>query len=344
MKRSHQSRVIALIFMGFCTMNLQAGEVLDRVRHSGEVRCGITDANLPGLSMRDASGRWVGFWVDLSRAIAAASVGDPEAVRFVPATESTRADALRNNVIDVMSANTTWTLSREAGTGIRFVGPLFYDGQGFLVRADSKIRDLKSIGSAKVGVRDGTTTHQNLLELIKGSYPKLIPVPLQSAKGLIESLALRKCDLMTADRTILLTTRITSGLDKEEFILLPEIVSKEPLGLTIRDDDSEWYNIVHWSMLVMITAEEKGITSTNLDSFRNSTDPEIRRLLGLEGRPADAGRFHDSGQSRGIPFTRSSRKKVRQDCPFRSSPAGGNVAIVPGKPGHCLHRARLWQD
>lgn len=275
--------VIAVIVIGFGSMNLQAGEVLDRVRQSGEVRCGITDANLPGLSMRDASGKWVGFWVDLCRAIAAASVGDPEAVRFVPATESTRAAALRGNAIDVMSANTTWTLSREAGTGIRFVGPMFYDGQGFLARADAKFKDLKSVGSVKVGVRDGTTTHQNLLELIKGPYPKLIPVPLQSAKGLIESLALRKCDLLTADMTILLTSRVSSGLDKNEFVLLPEIVSKEPLGLTIRDDDPEWYNIVHWSMLVMIIAEEKGIKSTNIDSFRNSTDPEIRRLLGLEG-------------------------------------------------------------
>lgn len=283
MRRRFQIIFISFILIGFGTMSVRAGEVLDRVRQSGEVRCGVTDANLPGLSMRDATGRWVGFWADLCRAIAAASVGDPEAVRFVPATESTRAAALRSNAIDVMSANTTWTLSREAGTGIRFVGPVFYDGQGFLVRADSKIKDLKSVGSAKVGVRDGTTTHQNLLELIKGSYPNLIPVPLQSAKGLIESLSLRKCDLLTADRTILLTTRVVSGLDKKQFVLLPEIVSKEPLGLTVRDDAPEWYNIVHWSMLVMITAEEKGITSTNIDSFRNSTDPEIRRLLGLEG-------------------------------------------------------------
>lgn len=283
MKRCFQIMIITVILAGFCTMNSQAGEVLDRVRQSGEVRCGVTDANLPGLSMRDASGRWVGFWVDLCRASAAASVGDPEAVRFVPATESTRAAALRGNAIDIMSANTTWTLSREAGTGIRFIGPMFYDGQGFLARADAKFKDLKSVGSVKVGVRNGTTTHQNLLELIKGPYTKLIPVPLQSAKGLIESLALRKCDLLTADMTILLTTRVTSGLNKDEFVLLPEIVSKEPLGLTIRDDDPEWYNIVHWSMLVMIIAEEKGITSTNIDSFRKSTDPEIRRLLGLEG-------------------------------------------------------------
>lgn len=283
MKRHFKIMVISVIIIGFGAASVQAGDVLDRVRQSGEVRCGVTDANLPGLSMRDASGKWVGFWVDLCRAIAAACVGDPEAVRFIPATESTRAGALRANAIDVMSANTTWTLSREAGTGIRFVGPVFYDGQGFLVRADSKFKDLKSIGSAKVGVREGTTTQQNLMELIKTQYPKLVPVPLQSAKGLIESLALRKCDMLTADRTILLTTRVTNGLDKEEFVLLPEIVSKEPLGLTVRDDDPEWFNIVHWSMLVMITAEEKGITSTNIDSFRNSTDPEIRRLLGLEG-------------------------------------------------------------
>lgn len=283
MKRCFQIMVIAGVLIGFGATSLLAGEVLDRVRQSGEVRCGVTDANLPGLSIRDAGGRWVGFWVDLCRAIAAATVGDPDAVSFVPATESTRAAALRGNAIDVMAANTSWTLSREAGTGIRFVGPVFYDGQGFLAPADAKAKDLKSFGTAKVAVREGTTTHQNLLELIKGPYPNLIPLPLQSAKGLIESLALRKCDMMTADRTILLTSRVANGMDKEQFVLLPEVVSKEPLGLTVRDDDPQWFNIVRWSMLVMITAEEKGITSTNVDSFANSTDPEIRRLLGFEG-------------------------------------------------------------
>ena len=275
--------IITAILGGLGVPNLQAGEVLDRVRESGEVRCGLTDAKLPGFSIVESTGRWTGFWVDLCKAIAVASLGDPEAVHFVPATESTRAAALRGNAIDVMSANTTWTLSREAGTGIRFAGPVFYDGQGFLARADAKAKDLKSFGHAKVCVREGTTTQQNLQELIKGAYPDLLPVTFQSAKGLMEGLSLRKCDLMTADRAILATTRLSSGANKESFVFLPEIVSKEPLGLTVRDDDPEWFNIVHWSMLVMITAEEKGITSKNIDSFANSTDPEIRRLLGFEG-------------------------------------------------------------
>lgn len=275
--------IITAILGGLGVPNLQAGEVLDRVRESGEVRCGLTDAKLPGFSIVESTGRWTGFWVDLCKAIAVASLGDPEAVHFVPATESTRAAALRGNAIDVMSANTTWTLSREAGTGIRFAGPVFYDGQGFLARADAKAKDLKSFGHAKVCVREGTTTQQNLQELIKGAYPDLTPVTFQSAKGLMEGLSLRKCDLMTADRAILATTRLSSGANKESFVFLPEIVSKEPLGLTVRDDDPEWFNIVHWSMLVMITAEEKGITSKNIDSFANSTDPEIRRLLGFEG-------------------------------------------------------------
>lgn len=283
MKLCFQIMVIGGILVGLGATFLQAGEVLDRVRQSGEVRCGVVDANLPGFSIVESTGRWTGFWVDLCKAIAVASVGDPEAVRFVPATESTRAAALRGNAIDVMSANTTWTLSREAGTGIRFAGPMLYDGQGFLAHAGAKAKDLKSFGSAKVCVREGTTTLQNLQELIKGAYPDLIPVTFQSAKGLMEGLSLRKCDLMTADRAILATTRLSSGLPKDHFVLLPEIFSKEPLGLTVRDDDPQWFNIVHWSMLVMISAEEKGITSKNVDSFVHSTDPEIRRLLGLEG-------------------------------------------------------------
>ncbi len=282
MRQSFQNMIIVGILFGFGIPNLQAGEVLDRVRESGEVRCGLTDAKLPGFSIMGPTGKWTGFWVDLCKAIAVASLGDSEAVHFVPATESIRAAALRGNAIDVMSANTTWTLSREAGTGIRFVGPVFYDGQGFLAHADSKAKNLKSFGHAKVCVREGTTTQQNLQELIKGTYPDLTPVTFQSAKGLMEGLSLRKCDLMTADRAILATTRLSSG-DKDRFVFLPEIVSKEPLGLTMRDDDQEWFNIVRWSMLVMITAEEKGITSKNIDSFSNSTDPEIRRLLGLEG-------------------------------------------------------------
>lgn len=269
--------------VGLGATNSQAGEVLDRVRQSGEVRCGVTDAKLPGFSIVESTGKWTGFWVDLCKAIAVASLGDSEAVRFVPATESTRAAALRGNAIDVMAANTTWILSREAGTGIRFVGPVLYDGQGFLTHADAKAKNLKSFGRAKVCVREGTTTQQNLQELIKGAYPDLVPVAFQSAKGLMEGLSLRKCDLMTADRSILATARLTSGVSKDRFVFLPETVSKEPLGLSIRDDDPQWFNIVHWSMLVMIAAEEKGITSTNVDSFANSTDPEIRRLLGVDG-------------------------------------------------------------
>ena len=288
MKRCLPIMVLTGILFSFGATSLQAGEVLDRVRQSGEVRCGVVDANLPGLSIIESSGRWAGFWVDLCRAIAAASVGDPEAVRFIPATESTRATALRSNAIDVMSANTTWTLSREAGTGIRFTEPALYDGQGFLVHADAKARDLKSFGPAKVCVRDATTTLQNLQELTNGAYPHLSPVTFHSAKTLMEGFSLRKCDLMTGDRTILATTRVISGVDKDDFVLLPEIVSKEPLTLSVRDDDPQWFNIVRWSLLVMITAEEKGITSANVDSFANSTDPEIRRLLGVEGGLGEA--------------------------------------------------------
>ena len=283
MKQCFRTVVMAGFLACFGAPSVQAGEVLERVRQSGEVRCGVTDAKLPGFSIIESTGRWTGFWVDLCKAIAVASLGDPEALRFVPATESTRAAALRGNAIDVMSANTTLTLSREAGTGIRFAGPVLYDGQGFLAHAGAKAKDLKSFGRAKVCVREGTTTLQNLQELIKGAYPDLIPVTFQSAKGLMEGLSLRKCDLMTADRAILATTRLTSGATKDSFVFLPETVSKEPLGLTVRDDDPQWFNIVRWSMLVMITAEEKGITSTNVDSFANSTDPEIRRLLGFEG-------------------------------------------------------------
>jgi len=269
--------------VGFGATNSQAGEVLGRVRQTGEVRCGVTDANFPGFSIIVATGRWTGFWVDLCRGIAAATIGNSDAVRFVPATESTRAAALRGNAIDVMSANTTWTLGREAGTGVRFVGPVLYDGQGFLAHAGGKAKDLKSFGRAKVCVREGTTTHRNLQDLTRGPYPDLTPVTFQSAKGLMEGLSLRKCDLITADRSILAGARLASGMPKENFVLLPEIVSKEPLGLTVRDDDPQWFNIVQWSMLVMVAAEEKGITSRNVDSFANSTDPEIRRLLGLEG-------------------------------------------------------------
>lgn len=288
MKRCLPIMVLTGLLFSFGATSPQAGEVLDRVRQSGEVRCGVVDANLPGLSIIESSGRWAGFWVDLCRAIAAASVGDPDAVRFVPATESTRAAALRSNAIDVMSANTTWTLSREAGAGVRFAEPALYDGQGFLVHADAKARDLKSFGPAKVCVRDATTTLQNLQELTTGAYPQLSPVTFHSAKTLLEGFSLRKCDLMTGDRTILAATRVVSGVDKHDFVLLPEIVSKEPLTLSVRDDDPQWFNIVRWSLLVMITAEEKGITAANVDSFANSADPEIRRLLGVEGGLGEA--------------------------------------------------------
>ena len=288
MKRCFQTMIICVILVCFGATNLQAGNILDNVRQSGEVRCGVVDANLPGLSILDSTGKWTGFWVDMCRAIAAASVGDPEAVRYVPVTESTRAAALRGNAIDVMSANTTWILSREAGTGIRFAEPVLYDGQGFLGRTDAKDKNLKSFGPARVCVRDGTTTLKNLQELAKNEYPDLIPVPFQSAKTLMEGFFLQKCDLLTADKTILATTRMVGDVAKEHFVLLPETVSKEPLALSVRDDDPQWFSIVRWSTLVMIKAEEKGITSANVDSFANSTDPEIRLLLGFEGGLGDA--------------------------------------------------------
>ena len=288
MKQCFQIIALCGILIGVGATSLQAGEVLEHVRQSGEVRCGIVDANLPGLSILESTGKWAGFWVDMCKAIAAASVGDSEAVRFVPVTESTRAAALRGNAIDVMSANTTWTLSREAGTGIRFTEPVLYDGQGFLAHADAKGKNLESFGPAKVCVRDGTTTLKKLQELAQSDYPDLVPIPFQSAKTLMEGFFLRKCDLLTADRTILATTRMASGMAKEYFVFLPETVSKEPLGLSMRDDDPQWFSIVRWSILVMIAAEEKGITSKNVDSFANSSDREIRRLLGFEGGLGDA--------------------------------------------------------
>ena len=288
MKWGFQIIALCSIVVGLGATSLQAGEVFDRVRQSGEVRCGVVDANLPGLSIIESNGKWAGFWIDMCKAVAAASVGDPDGVRFVSVTESTRAAALLDNAIDLMSSNATWTMGREAGTGIRFAEPVLYDGQGFLAPIDAEGKDLKSFGTARVCVRDGTTSLRNLQELARGPYPNIIPLSFQSVKTLMESFFLQKCDIVTSDRTILASLRLAGGMSKEHFVLLPDIVSKEPMALSVRDNDPQWYSIVRWSMLVMIAAEEKGITSSNIDSFADSTDPEIRRILGFEGKLGEA--------------------------------------------------------
>lgn len=258
-----------------------AGETLERVRQSGELRCGVIEYGA-GLSTVDSNGRWTGFWADMCRAVAAAAVGDAEGVHFVPLANNTRFAALGGKAIDLLSESTTWTLGREAGTGLSFTGTMLYDGQGFLAHADGRRGELKSLGPTTVCVADATTTMRNLQDAIR-TYPNLKPVVFITLSAANENFHLRKCDLLTSDRTALGSARLSSGLSPDRYVLLPEVISKEPLSPVVRSDDPDWFNVVRWTHFAMIAAEEKGITTANLDSFLGSNDPEVRRLLGVEG-------------------------------------------------------------
>lgn len=274
--------ILAAALIGPDGGEARAGETLDRVRQSGELRCGVSE-NGPGLATVDSAGRWTGFWPDLCRAVGAATAGDADAVRFVPLANPTRFAALRDNAIDLLSDSATWTLGREAGTGLLFADTVLYDGQAFLAHADNKAPDLKSVGAVRVCVDEASTSMHNVQDLAQSAHPNLTVMPFNSLRIKNESFYLRKCDLLTSDRTALAAARLTFGADINRFVLLPDIISKEPLSLVVRNNDPDWFNVVRWTHFVLVTAEEKGITAANLHSFLTSGDPEIRRLLGLEG-------------------------------------------------------------
>jgi general L-amino acid transport system substrate-binding protein len=257
-------------------------KTLKNTKKSGWVKCGVSQG-LPGFSNADESGNWSGVDVDVCRAVAAAVLGDASKVKFTPLSAKERFTALTSGEIDILSRNTTWTLSRDADIGLTFVGVNFYDGQGFMVRKDSGISstdDFQSGLSACVNI--GTTTELNMRDFFTSKGISYEPVVFEKADEVVAAYDSGRCDTYTTDKSGLAAQR-TKMQNPDDHIVLPETISKEPLGPVVRQGDAIWEDIVRWSLNAMIEAEEYGINSSNAESMKSSENPQIKRLVGAEG-------------------------------------------------------------
>jgi general L-amino acid transport system substrate-binding protein len=271
----------ALTIAGLAAGAAAAG-TLDDVKARGTLNCGVT-TGLVGFAAPDANGVWEGFDVGLCRALAAAVLGDPMAVEFVPTTGQTRFTALASGEIDFLARNTTWTFSRDVDLKFEFVGINYYDGQGFMVPRALGVSSAKDLDGATVCIQTGTTTELNLADFFRSNNISYEPVPIETnAEGQQQYLA-GACDTYTTDASGLAATRATFE-NPGDHVLLPEIISKEPLGPLVRHGDNEWADVARWTLNALIAAEELGVTSANIAEMASGTNnPEINRLLGSEG-------------------------------------------------------------
>ena len=259
-----------------------AGATLDAVKKKGFVQCGVSDG-LPGFSYADAKGQYQGIDVDVCKAVAAAVFGDAGKVKFSPLTAKERFTALQSGEVDVLSRNTTWTSSRDAAMGLNFTGVTYYDGQGFLVNKGIGVKSAKELDGATVCIQAGTTTELNLSDYFRANNLKYTPITYDTSDESAKSLESGRCDVLTSDQSQLYAQRIKLA-KPDDYVVLPEVISKEPLGPAVRQGDEEWFDIVRWTLFAMLNAEELGVTSTNVEQMAKTTkNPDVARLLGAEG-------------------------------------------------------------
>jgi general L-amino acid transport system substrate-binding protein len=263
-----------------------ADSTLEKVTKNGVLSCGVS-TSLAGFSNPNEKGEWEGLDVEYCQALAAAVLGDKTKVKYVPLTAKERFTALQSGEIDVLARNTTWTLQRDAALGLNFVGVNYYDGQGFMVMKSLGIKSVKELDGASICVQSGTTTELNLADYFKQHGMSYKPVVFDTATQTKNGFESNRCDALTTDQSGLYGLRITLT-DPSTADVLPEIISKEPLGPVVRQGDDQWFNIAKWTLFAMINAEEYGITSANADEMLKSSDPNVKRILGLDG-PKGAG-------------------------------------------------------
>ncbi|CCG09784.1 Lysine-arginine-ornithine-binding periplasmic protein [Pararhodospirillum photometricum DSM 122] len=258
-----------------------AGETLDAVKARGELICGV-NTGLPGFSLPDDKGHWTGIDADVCRGVAAAVLGDANKVKFVPLTAKERLTALQSGEIDILSRNTTWTHSRDTTMGVSFTGTTYYDGQGFLVRKALGVTSAKQLDGASICILSGTTTELNVADYFRTKGMKFSPVVFDNADQTSQGFESGRCDVLTSDQSQLYALRLKLS-DPASAVVLPEVISKEPLGPSVRQGDDQWFSIVRWALFAQLNAEELGVTSANVDEKKASTDPNVRRLLGTDG-------------------------------------------------------------
>jgi general L-amino acid transport system substrate-binding protein len=259
---------------------------LNRVKQKGFLVCGSNPA-LPGFGMPDAQGNWTGFDIDYCRAFAAAIFNDPTKVRFIPLAGKDRFTALQAGEVDVLVRNSTWTMSRDTQLGLDFPAVNYYDGQSFMVRKKLGVSSAKELNGATICTQQGTTTELNLADFFRSNNIKYEVVAFATADETFKAYTSGRCDAFTTDGSALFAERLRAS-NPDEHVVLPEIISKEPFGLVVRHGDNQWGDLVRWVHFAMLNAEELGVTKANVDQMTKSDNPEIKRLLGTEGKYGEA--------------------------------------------------------
>jgi len=279
--KHNKIQLIALLFAGLILSMTAHASSMDKVKKHGAVRCGINE-NLPGFSVKNSSGQWAGLDVDICRAVAAAVFSDASKVEFVPVSATDRFESLASGKIDILSRNTTWNLSRDTGMNITFVGVNYYDGQGFLVAKKSGIRSALELDGSAICVEKGTTHIDNLKDYFQLNRMKYQVKEFDSTQKVLNAYEEGQCQVISSDQSSLYSLRTQLKKPKESKVL-PEVISKEPLGPSVAAGNGALAKIVRWSLFVMLDAEEAGISTDNVDQVRQlSRDPAVRRLLGLD--------------------------------------------------------------
>ncbi len=263
-----------------------SADTLDTVKAKGFVQCGA-NTGLLGFGAPDNTGEWKGFDVDYCRAIAVAIFNDKTKVKFTPLTAAERFTALQSGEVDLLARNTTWTMSRDTSLGLTFVGVNYYDGQGFMVKKSLGVTSALELSGASVCVQTGTTTELNLADFFKSKNMKYNPVAFEKLPEVNAAYETGRCDVYTTDASGLYSIRLTQQ-KPDDHIVLPEIISKEPLGPAVRKGDERWASIVKWVHFALLNAEENGVTSENVDQMKSSPNPDVKRLLGVDGKFGEA--------------------------------------------------------
>jgi general L-amino acid transport system substrate-binding protein len=257
-----------------------AGDTFDAVKARGEVICGV-HTGLYGFGTPDEKGNWTGLDIDMCRAVAAAVFGDATKVKYVPLSAQARLTALQSGEVDILSRNTTWTLSRDTANGLNFTVVNYYDGQGFMVKKDLDVKSALELEGATICVQTGTTTEVNLADYFRANEMQFTPVTIEKDEEVTAAYLSGRCDAITSDASQLAAIRANDTPNPADHVILPEIISKEPLAPAVRHGDDQWFDVVKWSIYATMEAEEKGVTSANVDEAKNSSDPTVLRLVGV---------------------------------------------------------------
>ena len=276
----HALIAASLLAAGLGTTSLaHAGKTLDAIKARGQLICGVNEG-LAGFSAADSQGKWSGLDVDACKAVAAAILGDANKVKWVPLNAQQRFTALQSGEIDVLSRNTTWTLTRDASLGLVFTGVTYYDGQGFMVPAKLKLKSATQLKGATVCVQSGTTTEKNLTDFSRANNLNIKPVVFEKVEAATSAYFAGRCIAYTTDASGLASVRNKEAKNPADHVILPDLISKEPLGPSVRRGDDEFFTIVKWVGFALIEAEDYGVTQANVDKMMTSENPAVGRLLG----------------------------------------------------------------